>query len=154
MDGNISNDVNSSDVSHSSEYDTDDEVGSEPSPANLAPVIGQNVAPGHPLAFDVDPFHDVQSSLLPLCLTINCRSAGNKSDNLRELLYRIGPSITILSETWERKTLRLDDILRSRHFKTVSYYRKNRAPGGGAAIVYNDKIFRIIDQDISVPQDI
>ena len=81
-------------------------------------------------------------------------SACNKANNLREPLYRIGPSVTILSETWERERQRLKDIINSNHFKTISYFRKNRSPGGGAAIVYDENQFKVIDQDIFVPADI
>ena len=109
VDGNVS-DVSDStnnsvdnDESIETNYNTDDEIDSDPLPANLAPVLGQNVGPGQPQIFDVNMTQDVESTPLPLCLVMNCRSACNKANNLRELLYRIGPSVTILSETWERE---------------------------------------------------
>ena len=149
----MNNTVNN-DESIETNYDTDDEIDSEPLPAHLAPVHGQSALHGQPQLFDVNMTEDVKSTPLPLCLVMNCRSACNKANNLRELLYRIGPSVTILSETWERERLRLDDILKSNHFKTISYYRKNRSPGGGAAIVYDKNRFKDIDTDIYVPEDI
>jgi hypothetical protein len=85
---------------------------------------------------------------------MNCRSACNKISNLRELLNTVGPSVTILSETWEREKQRLDVILKSRHFKIISCYRKNKSPGGGCAVIYDKKRFRAEDTDIVVPEDI
>ena len=110
MDGNISV-LSSSDDSDVSDdviedddrfiYDTDDEVDAEPVPANFQPIPGQDVSAGQPLKFDLNTTKNVQASVLPLCLLLNCRSACNKEDNLRELLHTIGPSVTILSEMWE-----------------------------------------------------
>ena len=123
-------------------------------PANLIPIPDQNVPPGVPLLFDVDTSRDSQPSPLPLCLVMNCRSVFKKIDNLREMLHRICPSITILSETWERDRQRLGDILNSSQFNILSYFRKNRSPGGGSAILYDKSRFKVIDDDIFVPEDI
>ena len=134
MDGNDSVDSDNSsndaidedgnDDSDMTEYDTDDEVHSEPVPANLKPVPGQHVHPSQPLLFDVDVEEDAQPSSVPLCLVLNCRSASNKINNLREMLRSICPSLTILSETWERERQRLNVILNINQFKIISYYRK------------------------------
>ena len=85
---------------------------------------------------------------------LKLKIACNQVNNLRELLNTIGPSVTILSETWERDKQRLGDILNSRQFNTVSYYRKNRSPGGGCAIIYDKNRFVATDPDIVVPEDI
>ena len=66
----------------------------------------------------------------------------------------LGPSIVIASETWEREKQRLDNILNSGQYKTVSYYRKNRSPGGGCAIIYAENKFRLTDKDIHVPDNL
>ena len=163
MDGNISG-LSSSDDSDVSDdviedddrsiYDTDDEVDAEPVPANFQPIPGQHVSAGQPLKFVINTTKNVQASVLPLCLLLNCRSACNKEDNLRELLHTIGPSVTILSETWERNTKRMDDILRSKHYGSVSYYRQNKAPGGGCAIVFDKSKYRAVDPEIMVPENV
>ena len=85
---------------------------------------------------------------------MNCRSVCNKVDNLRELLNTIGPSVTMLSDTWERDRQRLDNILNRKQFKTKSYYRKNKSPGGGCAIIYDKNRFRATDPDIMVPEEV
>ena len=48
----------------------------------------------------------------------------------------------------------MDVILKSRHFKIVSCYRKNKSPGGGSPVIYDKNRFRAEDPDIVVPQDI
>ena len=85
---------------------------------------------------------------------MNCRSVCNKISNLREIVRTIGPSVTILSETWERNKQRLGDLLKSSQHGIVSYYRKNRAPGGGCAIIYDKNRFRAEDPGVIVPENI
>ena len=161
VDGNISisddSDTSSKDDDDDSDvsiYDTDDEVDPQPIFANFHPIPGQNVPANQPLLFDVNLTKDAQSSSLPLFPMMNCRSVCNKVDNLRELLNTIGPSVTMLSETWERDKQRLDNILNSRQFKTKSYYRKNKSPGGGCAIIYDKNRFTATDPDIIVPEEV
>ena len=134
-------------------YDTEDEAFSDPIPANLCPVPGQDVQPGEPIRLDVNQNHG-QSSNLPLCLLFNARSVFNKSENLTEMLQQIGPDICIISETFERERKRLDSILNSRQFKSVSYFRKNRAPGGGCAVIYNETRFSVTNLGIAAQEEI
>ena len=134
-------------------YDTEDEAFSEPIPANLTLVSGQQYRPGQPIELDVNLDREM-SSYLPLCLLFNARSIFNKSDNLSELLQQIGPDICIISETFERERKRLDSVLNAKQFKSISYYRKNRAPGGGCAIVYNENRFSVLKLDITAPEEI
>ena len=138
-----------------SQYDTDDEPEPGPRQPNLFPIPGQNVSPGVPLQFDVDLDDDIPSCL-PLCLMMNARSVYNKSDNLKEMLNRISPSFVLISETWERERQKLETVLNSRMFKTFSYYRKNKSPGGGCAIVCNttENQFDFRDADIDVPENV
>ena len=70
------------------------------------------------------------------------------------MLNTIGPSVTMLSETWEHDKQRLEDTLNSRQFKIKSYYRKNKSPGGGCAIIYDKNQFRATDPEIIVPEDV
>ena len=158
VDGNVSDmsdgsSDNSHDSSNSTLYDTEDEAFSDPIPANLAPVPGQNVPDGQPIRMDVNMNHN-QSSNLPLCLLFNARSIFNKSDNLTEMLRQIGPDLCIISETFERERKKIDSVLNSRHFKSISCYRKNRAPGGGCAILYNESRFSVTNLEIAAPEEI
>ena len=142
VDGNISvNSELSSDANDDSddttEYDTEDEAFHEVTPLNLHPALGQKVTQGQPLIFDIDQ-EAGSSSTLPLCLLLNSRSIYNKSDNLNEMLNQIGPDLCLVSETFERERKRIKSVLKGNIFKSISYYRKNRAPGGGCAIIYNE----------------
>ena len=154
VDGNITNLNEEENDDNDTTNDTDDEIDSEPVPTNFFPIPDQNVSPGKPLKFDVKISEDEESSPLPLCLMLNCRSIYNKAQNLRELLNTIGPSVALLSETWERESLPLDVILKSRHFKAASYLRSNRKPGGGCAILYDKNRFSGIDSEIFIPENI
>ena len=154
VDGNISNLSEDENDINDTINETDDEVDSEPVPTIFFPIPDQNVSPGKPLKFDVKISEDEESSPLPLCLMLNCRSIYNKAQNLREILNTIGPSVTLLSETWERETFRLDAILKSRHFKSVSYFRSNRKPGGGCAILYDKNRLTRIYSEIFIPENI
>ena len=100
-------------------YDTEDEAFADPIAANLAPV------PGQPIVLDVIEDNG-NLSYLPLCILFNSRSVYNKSDNLTEMLNQIGPDVCIVSETFERERKRLSEVIDSRQFKYISYYRKNR----------------------------
>ena len=129
-------------IGSDSDYNTEDEAFPEIIPANLSPLPGQNANQGEPLCFDVNLETDLTSSL-PLCLLLNARSVFNKRDKLREMLHQIGPDICIISETFERVRMRLDTILNSSLYKSISYFRKNRAPGGGCAILFNENRFSV-----------
>ena len=70
------------------------------------------------------------------------------------MLQQIGPDICIVSETFERENKRIESVLTRRHFKSISYNRKNRARGGGCAIVLNENRFSVTKLDIAVPEEI
>ena len=70
------------------------------------------------------------------------------------MLTEISPDLTIISETFERRSKTLNTALNSSLFKSISYYRKNKAPGGGCAIIYNENRFLVSDLKISAPAEI
>ena len=135
-------------------YDTDDEVDPEVIPVNLSPTMGQTVPDGEPIQMDVNLARDDMSSFVPLCLMMNCRSAYNKENNLNEIIRQISPDLILASETWERKRKLLNEIIKNKNFKIVSYYRKNKSPGGGSAIIFNENRFRATDPEVSVPENV
>ena len=148
---NSDEDISNSDIEDSdTEYDTDDEPFSEPIPVNLFPVSEENHPPNQPIKLEVNLKEEI-STYLPLCLTFNARSVYNKSDNLAEMLKQIGPDLCIIFETFEREEKRLNTILNENQFKSISYYRKNRAPGGGCAIVFNENRFTVSNLEITAP---
>ena len=116
-----------------SEYETEDEAFSDPIPANFFPV-SEDVKHGQPTKLELNMKENL-SSCLPLCLLLNARSIYNKCENLDEMLQQISPDICLISETFEREKSRLSTAIKNKNFKSISYYRKNRAPGGGCAII-------------------
>jgi hypothetical protein len=142
-----------------SDYDTDDEIDSSPTPAQLQTVYGQVKADGSPIELEVrSSSNQAKSSNLPLCLLLNARSLYNKKSNFKEILYQIGPDLTIVSETWERKRQSIDALLDCEHFKTISYARpkvvSNKQPAGGCAIIYNDSRFKVTEERVSTQEKV
>ena len=60
----------------------------------------------------------------------------------------------MISETFERERKRLSSVLKNRQFKSISYFRKNRAPGGGCAIVFNEKRFSVSNLEVTAPLEV
>ena len=87
-------------------------------------------------------------------MLLNARSIFNKNKNLKKLLTEISPDLTIISETFERQSKTLSAALNSKYFRRISYYRKNRSPGGGCAIIYNENRFLVSDLQIPAPAEI
>ena len=90
---------------------------------------------------------------------MNSRSLYNKANNFKKFLYEISPDISIVSETWERQGENdLQNLLASTNFKVISYKREkrkyNRQPGGGCAIVFNERKFQVSKIDLYVPEGV
>ena len=155
LDGNVtglSDSTNSSTDTNNTIYDTEDEAFEKVIPANFYPEPGQSSVPNQPLVFDIKA--NEPSSSLPLCLVLNARSIWNKCDSLRELLHQIGPDLCLISESWEQERRQIKDVLNSKQFKTISYYRKSKSPGGGAAIIYNENRFSVVDLHVPASSEI
>ena len=144
IDGNISNISSEHDVTN---YETEDEAFSEPITAHFSPSTEVTTVP-------LDVNLDERSSSMPLCLVLNARSCFQKLYHLREMLQTYGPDFTIVTETWERQNKRLKDELNSQNFKIFSYFRKNRSPGGGCAIIYQENRFSFQDLEIIAEEKI
>ena len=71
------------------------------------------------------------------------------------MLTQLNPTFFIISETWERENFRIKQLIDSKHFKTFSYFRRNKSPGGGCAIIYKvDKKINFHQADIHVPENV
>ena len=60
----------------------------------------------------------------------------------------------MISESWESERRRLSTLLNRTQYKYTSCYRKNRAPGGGFAILFNEARFSVTDLDIEAPEGV
>ena len=141
---------------NSDDYETDDELDPVLPAANLVPSHIQ--LQGEKVALEVSEQNKGQSNL-PLCLILNSRSLYNKANNFKKFLYEISPDISIVSETWERQGKNdLQNLLASTNFKVISYKREkrkyNRQPGGGCAIVFNERKFQVSKIDLYVPEGV
>ena len=90
-------------------------------------------------------------------MMLNARSLYNKCDNFKKLLNQICPDFSIVSETWERQKKVLDELFSSSQFKVLSHKRimiNNRQPGGGCAIFYNDRRFKVSAVDVHPPEGV
>ena len=138
-------------------YDTDDEVDPILDPAVLAPVPNQVPVQGQPVQLEVVLDASTQPSPLPLCMMLNARSLYNKSQHFKTLLHQISPEITLVSETWERQRQTLENLISLENFKVISYKRPKigrSQPGGGCAIIYNDKRFKVSKLELPVPEGV
>ena len=95
---------------------------------------------------------------LPLICVANARSLYNKSTNFKHILHELGVEIALISETWERQELSLNELLNLQQYKVISYKRpkrkEKRQPGGGAAIIYNENRFDVSKIDVPVPHGV
>ena len=73
---------------------------------------------------------------------------------MRSMLHNISPNFALVSETWGRMNMKIEELLSPSPFKAVGYYRKkirSNQPGGGCEIIYNENRFNVIDVGIDVP---
>ena len=84
---------------------------------------------------------------------LNARSLYNKAEHLKDL-YQLGPDLIIASETWERKRKQLADIIGTRTYHTISYYRQGGRSGGGCAIIYTDTRFKVEKLDVDTAEGV
>ena len=128
-----------------SNYDSEDEIDQETSPINLTPPSKPNSRKTRVL----------KASTLPMVCVLNARSVYNKKDNLKIFMKELGIEAGIISETWERDELSIEELMGLDNYKVHSYKREKKKskkqPGGGCAIIYNENRFRASKLDIYVP---
>ena len=164
LDGNET--IQDSDQDSVSNYDSEDEVDTDPVRVVLVPA--PQLA-GQTFTLTVDQTGEVAApSSLPLTMVANLRSAYNKVKNIKRTLHTLGLDFMIVSETWERPRLDLNKLLDSPTYLAMSYCRGRETPatrldgqhvgkfypaktGGGAAIIYNPERFVATDTNIGVP---
>ena len=130
------------------DYETDDELDVDTNPYVKSPHQKVNFRNKKVL----------QAMSLPLVSVLNARSLYNKVNNFKLFLSELGIEVAIVSETWERQDLSLKDLLKLKDYKIHSFRRAkinaSSQPGGGCAIIFNEKRFEKREVDISVPHGI
>ena len=95
------------------------------------------------------------ASSMPLICVANARSLYNKCTNFKHILHELGIELAIISETWEREEISLEQLMNLQQYKIISFKRPkkkaNRQPGGGAAIFYNENRFTVSKIETSIP---
>ena len=116
--------LSDTDVSQSTECDTEDEIEPDNSPIVLTPATKPNSR----------QMKISQASSLPLITVLNARSLYNKPGNFKKLLTELGIEVAICSETWEREDKPLTELLQLKNYKINSHRRPkvkaNKQPGG------------------------
>ena len=100
----------------------------------------------------------LKASSLPLVAVLNCRSLYNKSDNFKKFLNELGIEVSIISESWEREEMSLENLLNMTNYKVHSYRRAktkaNKQPGGACAIIYKETRFKAHKLNVHVPNGV
>ena len=68
-------------------------------------------------------------------MNINPRSIYNKSDEFSVLIDQYEADVICLSETWERKNLKLKEMLKLENFEVISNVQQRDFAGGKPAIL-------------------
>ena len=140
--------LSDTDVSQSTECDTEDEIEPDNSPIVLTPATKPNSR----------QMKISQASSLPLITVLNARSLYNKPGNFKKLLTELGIEVAICSETWEREDKPLTELLQLKNYKINSHRRPkvkaNKQPGGACALIYNENRFKVTNLDIHVPKGV
>ena len=141
-------DLSGSDDSVLTEYASQDEIDPDTTPISIPPRSKPNKGQRKIL----------KASSLPLVAVLNARSCYNKPENLKKFLNELGTEVGIVSETWEREELSLENVLQMGNYKVHSYRRPKakarKQPGGSCAIIDKETRFRATKLNIHVPNGV
>ena len=140
--------LSDTDNSNVTNYDSQDEIDPDTTPiiipASSKPSLKQRKI--------------LKASSLPLAAVLNCRSLYNKPDNFKKFMNELGIEVAIISESWEREELSLENLLQMPNYKVHSYRRpKTKAkkqPGGACAIIYKETRFKANKLNVYVPNGV
>ena len=81
----------------------------------------------------------LQSMDLPVIMNINPRSIYNKTDEFSLLLDQYQADVIMMSESWERDNLPLDELLNLDNYKILSNVKQRDFKGGKPEILVNEE---------------
>ena len=96
----------------------------------------------------------LQSIALPTVMNINPRSIYNKCDELPLLLEQYEADIVCMSETWERESYTLEEMLNLPNYQIITNVKQRDFKGGKPAILINEDKFiikKLCPDPITVP---
>ena len=80
---------------------------------------------------------------LPVICNLNPRSIYNKSDEFHEFIKEEQVDLLLMSESWERQDLPLNQIIQLEDFEIISNVSQRKNPGGRPAIFANKTKFQV-----------
>jgi len=95
-----------------------------------------------------------QALSLPKILNLNPRSIYNKVNEYVTFVEEQEVDLTIMSETWEREGLSLENLLKTDETEVISNYSQRKQKGGRPAIIVkNEKFFvqNLTNTEIDIP---
>ena len=85
----------------------------------------------------------IQALNLPTICNLNPRSAYNKADELCDFIKEEQVDLLLISESWERENLRLDEIIKLDDHSLISNVSQRSGVGGRPAIFANNKKYDV-----------
>ena len=85
----------------------------------------------------------IQALNLPTICNLNPRSAYNKADELCDFIKEEQVDLLLISESWEREKLRLDEIIKLDDHSLISNVSQRSGVGGRPAIFANNKKYDV-----------
>ena len=76
-------------------------------------------------------------SFPPCIAVVNARSLYNKKTSLRTLIAELNIDICMVSETWERNSPNISDLLDLKDYHIATHKRNTGQPGGGVCLIIN-----------------
>ena len=80
---------------------------------------------------------------LPSVLNLNPRSVYNKVDEFHSLVEELQVDLLFMSESWERETLTLDNIIKLENYQVISNVHQRTGKGGRPALIINDSKYHV-----------
>ena len=80
---------------------------------------------------------------LPSVINLNPRSVYNKVDEFHALVTELSADLIFMSESWERESLTLDQIINLDNYQVISNVYRRTGMGGRPALIINDKKYHV-----------
>ena len=85
----------------------------------------------------------LQALDLPVVINLNPRSVYNKVNEFHSLVSELSVDLIFMSESWERESLTLDQIIDLENYQVISNVYQRTGVGGRPALIINDKKYHV-----------
>ena len=76
-------------------------------------------------------------------INLNPRSVYNKVNEFHSLVSELSVDLIFMSESWERESLTLDQIIDLENYQVISNVYQRTGVGGRPALIINDKKYHV-----------